>query len=220
MANVHKGGRKRIENRKRFPSGQLQPVVNDFGTAEQRLKRDIANGTRGLHETRALLSALQRLEAANISQALIQQVAIQKAAVKDQVLNQAELESVLTFLATPPARNGMSVVDVLLSRQIIDRDQFDVAADFVACWCAYIGRPWPVGWSAERGSPDYNGGISEAALSRMKIRYWNCVSALDQVDKALYPLISDVVVYGKFAGLPASILEHDVIRVDGEQRRR
>ena len=111
----------------------------------------------------------------------------------------------------PPTRTGTDALDILLARRIIDRDQFETALDFCACWCVVFGRPWPKGWQAERQSPDYNGGVSESYLERMKVRYWNCLAAMDQ-DRTVYPLVRDLVIHGKLLGLIEDLIDFDVVR--------
>ena len=216
MARVQKGGRKKDETKSRYPGGQPMPVNNDFGPLEQRLKREVAAGIRTIADTNAISGTFYRLSKAGISQSVIGVSKVQKRAIKDGIVTQEELSLVLAFNSGPPMRRGLSAMDILLARNIIDTDQFDIARDFVACWCAYIGRPWPKGWSAERQSPDFNGGSSEGTLKHMKIRYWNCLAAMDFVDKAIYPLVRDVVVYGKVTGLVEDVLTLDIVRIDGE----
>ncbi len=111
-------------------------------------------------------------------------------------------------------RTGTDALDILLARRIIDRDQFEVALDFTACWCACFGRPWPKGWKAERQSPDYDGGVSESHLKRMKVRYWNCLAAMELADRTIYPIVRDVIIHGKMLGLVEAVLAFDVVRQD------
>ena len=80
-----------------------------------------------------------KLSAANIGQEAIWRGKTQDSAVKSGIIDQDELRLAPAFTDGPQPRVGLSGMDVLLSSQIVSRDQF-AAKDFVASWCAYIGR--------------------------------------------------------------------------------
>jgi hypothetical protein len=208
-------GRPKNGEAERYDCGKAKPAPHDFGTIEQRLKRDIASGRRTAAEAQTIISAIDKLHHGNIPLLAVGRAKIQKLILADGTISRSELKSVIDFSSAGRQYTGTEALDVLLGRSIIDRDQFDVALEFAACWCAYIGRPWPKGWNAERQDQAHDGGLSESYLRRMKIRYWNCLAAMDVEDRAIYPIVRDIAIDGKLEGIVDEVLRVDLIRLDG-----
>jgi hypothetical protein len=210
MTTVYKRGRPPKNDGDRYKCG-LRIAPPDLGTVEQRMRREVAAGARSQQSAAALVEALEKVDRLSQVASKEDRQSVRQL-FESGVLTAAEYSAVREFNQSMPLQTGTEPVDILLARHIITRDEFEVALDFTACWCAYIGRPWPKGWQAERQAPDHDGGFSEAHLKRMKIRYWNALAAMNDVNPHIYLLVRDVVIHGKTSGLISNILSFDIVR--------
>ena len=115
---------------------------------------------------------------------------------------------------TGSSRGDMSGLGVLYGRKIIDETQYQAGLDFEKCYRAYIGRPDPIGSSLERR--DRGPSSSEDGLTRrMKIRYWNCLAALNEISPHVFNSVRDICLYERSGGLMGEVIAIDVRRVEG-----
>ncbi len=116
---------------------------------------------------------------------------------------------------TGSVREDMSALGVLRGRRIIDDDHYDAGLEFERCYRAYIGRPDPAGSSLERQDRGAARPLDDAYLARMKMRYWNCLAALNQIGPHVFALLRNVCLYERSGGLMGQVIAYDIVRIDG-----